>query len=346
MAVAPDAPILIDKYIVGKELEVDVIADGRDCLIPQIMEHIERAGVHSGDSMAVCPPISLSDSVVEQVVRHSMNIARELNVIGLMNIQFVLDGDQVQVLEVNPRASRTVPYLSKITGVPMVQVATNIMLGQTLAEQGYGTGLLPDRGMYAIKAPVFSFAKLTEVDVALGPEMKSTGEIMGVDFQFEQALYKAMVASGVDVPDRGRIIITVADADKEEALEVARGFQELDFRIYATAGTGAFLRSRGIEALTVRKISEGSPNLLDLVRSRKADALINTVSNDKRSEQEAAIIRKASVQHQIPCLTSLDTARALLLALQSRRRGDTSSCLPVNEYLREPAGAVPRGGGE
>jgi len=346
MAVAPDAPILIDKYIVGKELEVDVIADGRDCLIPQIMEHIERAGVHSGDSMAVCPPISLSDSVVEQVVRHSMNIARELNVIGLMNIQFVLDGDQVQVLEVNPRASRTVPYLSKITGVPMVQVATNIMLGQTLAEQGYGTGLLPDRGMYAIKAPVFSFAKLTEVDVALGPEMKSTGEIMGVDFQFEQALYKAMVASGVDVPDRGRIIITVADADKEEALEVARGFHELDFRIYATAGTGAFLRSRGIEALTVRKISEGSPNLLDLVRSRKADALINTVSNDKRSEQEAAIIRKASVQHQIPCLTSLDTARALLLALQSRRRGDTSSCLPVNEYLREPAGAVPRGGGE
>jgi carbamoyl-phosphate synthase large subunit len=296
--------------------------------------------------MAVCPPISLSDSVVEQVVRHSVNIARELNVIGLMNIQFVLDGDQVQVLEVNPRASRTVPYLSKITGVPMVQVATNIMLGQTLAEQGYGSGLLPDRGMYAVKAPVFSFAKLTEVDVALGPEMKSTGEIMGVDFQFEQALYKAMVASGVDVPDRGRIIITVADRDKEEALEIARGFQDLDFRIYATAGTGAFLRSRGIEALTVRKISEGSPNLLDLVRSRKVDALINTVSNDKRSEQEAAIIRKSSVQHQIPCLTSLDTARALLVALQSRRRGDASSCLPVNEYLQEPAGVAPAGSGE
>ncbi len=334
VSVSPNAPILVDKYIIGKELEVDVIADGRDCLIPQIMEHIERAGVHSGDSMAVCPPVTLSDEMVEQVVRHSVNIARELDVKGLMNIQFVLDGDEVQVIEVNPRASRTVPYLSKITGVPMVQVATNIMLGQSLAEQGYGSGLLPDRGMYAVKAPVFSFAKLTEVDVALGPEMKSTGEIMGVDFDFERALYKAMVASGVDVRAEGRIIITVADQDKQEAIEIARGFENLSFRIYATAGTSRFLREHGIAALTVQKISEGSPNLLDLVRSKKVDALINTVSRDKKSEQEAAIIRKGTAQQQIPCLTSLDTARALLLALQSRKKGDSFSCLPIDEYLR------------
>ena len=333
VSVSPKAPILIDKYIVGTELEVDVISDGKDCLIPQIMEHIERAGVHSGDSMAACPSVTLSDDVIAQVVKHATNIARELEVSGLMNIQFVMQDGLVQVLEVNPRASRTVPYLSKITGVPMIHVATNLMLGQTLKEQGYGFGLLPARRMYAVKAPVFSFSKLTEVDVALGPEMKSTGEIMGVDFDFDRALYKAMVASGVDVPAQGKLIITVADPDKEEAVEIARGFQKLGYVIYATAGTAKYLRARDVDALAVQKISEGSPNLLDLVRSRKVDLLINTVSRDKKIEKEGSIIRKSSVQQQIPCLTSLDTARALLLALVSRKQGDPFSCLPIDQYL-------------
>ncbi len=333
VSVSPKAPILVDKYIVGKELEVDVISDGTDCLIPQIMEHIERAGVHSGDSMAVCPSVSLPPDVINQVMEHAVSMARELQVKGVMNVQFVLQDGLAQVLEVNPRASRTLPYLSKITGVPMITVATNIMLGQTLKEQGFGTGLLEPRKMYAVKAPVFSFTKLTEVDVALGPEMKSTGEIMGVDFDFGRALYKAMVASGIDVPISGKLIITVADPDKNEAIEIAREFEQLNYRIYATAGTSKHLRANGIQALTVKKISEGTPTLLDLIRSRKVDLLINTVSSDKRVEQEGAIIRKSSVQHQIPCLTSLDTARALLLALKSRRQGDEFSCMPINEYL-------------
>ncbi len=337
VSVSPKAPILVDKYIVGKEMEVDVICDGEDCLIPQIMEHIERAGVHSGDSMAVCPSISFSDDVIEQITRHAINIARELEVKGLMNIQFVMQDNVVQVLEVNPRASRTVPYLSKITGVPMVQVATNIMLGQTLKEQGYSTGLLEPRSMFAVKAPVFSFAKLTEVDVALGPEMKSTGEIMGMDFDFGRALYKAMVASGVDVPSAGKMILTVADPDKEEAVEIARGFVELGYKVYATGGTSAYLKERGIENVAVQKISQGSPNLLDLVRSREVDLLVNTVSRDKRIEQEGSIIRKTSVQHQIPCLTSLDTARALLLALRSRALGEGFPTLTIDEYFSRSA---------
>lgn len=345
VSVSPKAPILVDKYIIGKEMEVDVICDGEDCLIPQIMEHIERAGVHSGDSMAVCPSISFSDDVIEQITRHAINIARELEVKGLMNIQFVMQDNVVQVLEVNPRASRTVPYLSKITGVPMVQVATNIMLGQTLKEQGYSTGLLEPRSMFAVKAPVFSFAKLTEVDVALGPEMKSTGEIMGMDFDFGRALYKAMVASGVDVPSAGKMILTVADPDKEEAVEIARGFVELGYKVYATGGTSAYLKERGIENVAVQKISQGSPNLLDLVRSREVDLLVNTVSRDKRIEQEGSIIRKTSVQHQIPCLTSLDTARALLLALRSRALGEGFPTLTIDEYFSRSAPAASGQGG-
>lgn len=334
--VSPKAPILVDKYIIGKELEVDVISDGADCLIPQIMEHIERAGVHSGDSMAVCPPVTLSDSIIQQVVKHATSMARELKVLGMMNVQFVLGDDTAQVLEVNPRASRTVPYLSKITGVPMIQVATNIMLGKSLKEQGFGTGLLEPRGMYAVKAPVFSFAKLTEVDVALGPEMKSTGEIMGVDYDFGRALYKAMVASGINPPVQGKLIITLADPDKDEGVEIAQEFQQLGYTIYATAGTSAHLREFGVEALTVNKISEGTPNLLDLVRSRKVHLLINTVSRDKRIEQEGSIIRKTSVQQQIPCLTSLDTARALLLALKSRQEGNPFACKPIDQYFENP----------
>jgi carbamoyl-phosphate synthase large subunit len=343
--VSPNAPILVDKYVLGKEVEVDVISDGEDCLIPGIMEHIERAGVHSGDSMAVYPPQTLSDDVVRQIVQHSVDIARALQVRGLMNIQFVVDREEVSILEVNPRASRTVPYLSKITGVPMVQVATQVMLGTRLRDLGYKTGLYPGAvgpdgrlPHVSVKAPVFSFAKLGKVDVNLGPEMKSTGEIMGTDRDYPRALYKAMIASGVDVPAGGSMIATIADADKEEALPIVRGFSKLGFRIYATEGTAQFLEQNQIEATPVNKLSQGPNNLVDLIQSGTIDLLLNTISKDRQTEREAAFIRRASVENGVPCLTSLDTAQALLTALAARNDGDipaaTPHCLTIDEYLR------------
>ena len=339
--VSPRHPILVDKYVIGTELEVDVICDGEEVLIPGIMEHIERAGVHSGDSMAVCPPVNLSDEVQKRVVDYSTRLARELRVRGLMNIQFVLDSDgTVYVLEVNPRASRTVPYLSKITGISMVNVATKCMLGRKLKELGYRPGLFPARPYYAVKAPVFSFAKLTEVDINLGPEMKSTGEIMGVDGDYSKALYKAMVAAGVEVPNGGALIATIADRDKEEAGELIRQFVELGFRVHATRGTQQYLDEIGVAATPVSKISEGSPNIIDLVRSGDIHLVLNTLSPEKNPEREGARIRRASVEHAIPCLTSLDTARALLLALSSRREGEGFTATPINEYA-EMAGRAP-----
>jgi carbamoyl-phosphate synthase large subunit len=343
--VSPDAPILVDKYVLGKEVEVDVISDGVDCLIPGIMEHIERAGVHSGDSMAVYPPQSLSESVIQQIVQHSIDIARALRVSGLMNIQFVVDREEAFILEVNPRASRTVPYLSKITAIPMVRVATQVMLGARLKDLGYGTGLY--RGPVgadgrvphvSVKAPVFSFAKLGKVDVYLGPEMKSTGEIMGTDLDYPRALYKAMVASGVDVPVKGSMIATIADADKTEALPVVRRFADLGFRIYATEGTAQFLTESGITTTRVNKLSQGPNNLVDLIQSGKIDLLLNTISKDRQTEREAALIRRASVENGVPCLTSLDTAKALLTALSSRPGGgslaETPHCRTIDEYLK------------
>ena len=342
--VSPRHPILVDRYVVGKELEVDLISDGEDCLIPGIMEHVERAGVHSGDSMAVCPPVSLSREVQKQVVDYSVRLAGALRVKGLMNIQFVLDNDgTLFVLEVNPRASRTVPYLSKITGIPMVKVATKCMLGRRLAELGHGTGLFPARPYYAVKAPVFSFAKLTEVDINLGPEMKSTGEVMGVDPDYPTALYKAMVASGVEVPERGALIATIADRDKEEAGELIREFAELGFRIYATGGTQAHLQKIGVESTPVKKIHEGSPDITDLVRSGEIHLVINTLSPERNPEREGARIRRASVEHAIPCLTSLDTARALLFALSGRRGKGEVTALPIQDYVA--MGAAPGAAG-
>ncbi|MGQ9524403.1 MAG: carbamoyl-phosphate synthase large subunit [Armatimonadota bacterium] len=333
--VSPAAPILVDKYIFGVEAEVDVISDGVDCLLPGIMEHIERAGVHSGDSMAVYPPYRMSEDTQRQIVEYATRLCRALNVVGLMNIQFVLENGKAYVLEVNPRASRTVPYLSKITGIPMVNVATHLMLGKTLRELGYRDGLYPTPKHYAVKAPVFSFSKLIEVDVVLGPEMKSTGEIMGVAEEFPDAVYKAMVASGVDVPVGGRMILTVADRDKPEALPIAKGFAELNFEIYATRGTAEFLQKHGIPVKPINKIQEGSPHILELVRSGKVDLLVNTASRDRRSERQASTIRRASVEYGVPCLTSLDTARALLHALKHRKHGDRPTCMTIDEYFKQ-----------
>jgi len=342
--VSPRHPILVDRYVVGTELEVDAICDGEDLLIPGIMEHIERAGVHSGDSMAVCPPITLSQEVQAQVVDYATRLARALGVRGLMNIQFVLSADgTLYVLEVNPRASRTVPYLSKITGIPMVNVATKCMLGRTLRELGYRPGLFPPRPYYAVKAPVFSFAKLTEVDINLGPEMKSTGEIMGVDPDYWKAVYKAMVAAGVEVPSGGALIATIADRDKKEAGELIREFARLGFRIYATQGTQRYLRRIGVEAVSIKKIREGTPSIVDLIRSGQIHLVLNTLSPERNPEREGARIRRASVEHAIPCLTSLDTARALLLALSSRREGEKLGVTTISEYAQRPGAAPTRG---
>lgn len=336
--VSPRAPILIDKYILGKEVEVDVICDGQECLLPGIMEHIERAGVHSGDSMAVYPPQSLSPHLIAQIVNSATRLALRLEVRGLLNIQFVVDSqtDTALVLEANPRASRTVPYLSKITGVPMVKIATHIMLGRTLREQGYRGGLYPDSPSIAVKAPVFSFLKLHRVDINLGPEMKSTGEIMGVDTDYPRALYKAMVASGIDVPTEGSLVATIADPDKPEALPIIRGFAELGFRVFATEGTARFLQEHGIPAQAVKKLHEGEDNIEHLIRSGQISLLLNTLSTNKRIEREAARIRRASVEAGVPCLTSLDTARALLLALSARTRGEPFALATVDEYLYAP----------
>jgi len=333
--VSPNAPILVDRYILGKEVEVDVISDGTDCLLPGIMEHIERAGVHSGDSMAVYPPQTLSADVIEQIVYNATKLARRLEVVGLMNIQFVVDRETntAQVLEVNPRASRTVPYLSKITGIPMVRLATRAMLGHTLKEQGYSSGLYPNQGSIAVKAPVFSFQKLARVDIGLGPEMKSTGEIMGLDSDYPRALHKAMTASGIIVPQEGTMIVTIADADKAEAAPIVRDFVDLGFRIFATEGTARFLLEQGIETETVKKLHEGDGNIVDLIKSGRIDLLLNTLSTDRRIEREGTRIRRASVEVGVPCLTSLDTARALLLSLKARQRGDTFALATVDEYL-------------
>jgi carbamoyl-phosphate synthase large subunit len=339
--VSPDAPILVDKYVLGREVEVDVIADGADCVLPGIMEHIERAGVHSGDSMAVYPPQNLSDNVISQIVRTATDLAQRLEVRGLMNIQYVVADDVAQVLEVNPRASRTVPYLSKITGVPMVKAATRAMLGTPLREQGMRPGLQPHPPLIAVKAPVFSFPKLKGVDVGLGPEMKSTGEVMGIETDFSRALWKAMVASGLDVQSGGALLATIADHDKSESAAIIRDFVELGFKVYATEGTARFLTERGIPATPVSKIREQSPNLLDLIHRGRIDLLINTLSTDKHTEREAVQIRRASVEMGIPCLTSLDTARALWMALRSRASGKDFVCLPVDSYLAgvdNPAG--------
>jgi carbamoyl-phosphate synthase large subunit len=323
--------------VIGKEAEVDLIADGQGgCLIPGIMEHIERAGVHSGDSMAVYPPQTLSKKTCDQIVDYSIKLSKALNVIGLMNIQFVIDGDEAQVIEVNPRASRTAPYLSKITGVPMVQVATNAILGQSIESQGFTHGLQPIQPSVAVKAPVFSFAKLTGVDINLGPEMKSTGEVLGIDLDYPRALYKALIASGMNIrksPHGSSVLVTVADSDKQEALPIALKFAELGFHIYATSGTAKFLNQNGLAAESVKKISEGSPNLVDLIRGGKISLVINTVSKDRKAEQEGLIIRRATVEHSIPCLTSLDTANAMQYAIAAHKTGADFTVQPIDQYL-------------
>ncbi|MGZ4133940.1 MAG: carbamoyl-phosphate synthase large subunit [Tumebacillaceae bacterium] len=313
-------PVLVDRYLTGLEVEVDAISDGENVLIPGIMEHVERAGVHSGDSIAVYPTQRLYQHLKETIIEYTIRIARALNVKGLLNIQYVISQDQVYVIEVNPRSSRTVPFLSKITGVPMVDVATKIIFGESLTDQGYQTGLWPEpKNNVAVKVPVFSFAKLRRVDVTLGPEMKSTGEVMGTETTFAKALYKGLLAGGIQIPEHGTIIATIADKDKEEALPILRGYSELGFKFVATSGTAKLLRENGLQVTEAKKLEEGSPNLVDLIRAGKADMVINSLTRGKEPTRDGFRIRREAVEHGIPCLTSLDTAQAMLDVLSTIR---------------------------
>ncbi len=312
----PEHPVLVDRYMVGKELEVDAICDGETVLIPGIMEHIERAGVHSGDSIAVYPPQTIAKEIQDQIVEITIKIAKELKTIGLVNIQFVISQDVVYVIEVNPRSSRTVPFLSKVTGVPMANVATKLIMGQTLTSLGYSEGLWPEDKQISVKVPVFSFAKLRRVDTYLGPEMKSTGEVMGRDSSFAKALYKGLIGSGMKIPPSGSIVVTVADKDKDEAVEIMRGFSELGYKIIATGGTADAFEKADIYVKRVNKITDGSPNILDLIRSGEAKFVVNTLTKGKTPERDGFRIRRESVEHGIICMTSLDTVKALLLVLE------------------------------
>jgi carbamoyl-phosphate synthase large subunit len=331
--VTPDYPVLVDKYLFGKELEVDAISDGADVLIPGIMEHIERAGVHSGDSTAVYPPQSLSREVKDLVVEHTTRLARALNVRGVINIQYVLHNDNIYVLEVNPRSSRTVPFLSKITGIPMINIATRIVMGKTLKEMGYTSGLYPEGNVVGVKAPVFSFAKLLQVDISLGPEMKSTGEVMGVDRDFKVALFKALVGAGSMFSRKGTVLATIADRDKQEAIPILKKLSEMGYGLCATAGTAAALSEAGLEVEAARKVHEGSPHIVDLIRANKISLVINTLTKGKTPESDGFQIRRAAVEYGVPCLTSLDTTRAIMDVLAENRDRVDYRLVPLQEYL-------------
>jgi carbamoyl-phosphate synthase large subunit len=315
--VNPQHPVLIDRYLIGKEVEVDAISDGETVFIPGIMEHIERAGVHSGDSIAVYPPQTLTPSIKRKIVDYTIKLAKGLHIVGLLNIQFVMYKDEVYVLEVNPRSSRTVPFLSKITGVPMANIATKVILGTKLAELGFKTGLHHESEGVYVKVPVFSFAKLRNVDISLGPEMKSTGEVMGKDVTFEKALYKGLVASGIHIRSYGSVLLTIADKDKEEAIDLARRFYHIGYQLLATSGTAEALKAEHIPVTVVNKINADSPNILDVIRQGKAQVVINTLTKGKQPESDGFRIRRESVENGIPCLTSLDTAKAMLQVIES-----------------------------
>lgn len=314
---SPDQPVLIDRYLTGQEVEVDAICDGETTVIPGIMEHIERAGVHSGDSIAVYPPQHLTQELIKTLEDYTIRLAKGLKVIGLMNIQYVISNGEVFVIEVNPRSSRTVPFLSKITDVAMANLATKAILGTKLKDLGYKTGLVPNKEGIFVKVPVFSFSKLTKVDIQLGPEMKSTGEVMGKDSTFEKALYKGLIGAGRKVPTHGSILFTVANQDKEEASEIARRFHTIGFRIWATEGTAKYFEEKGIPTKIGYKIGEESVNLIDLIQKGKVQYVVNTTTKGKQSERDGFQIRRMSVENGVPCLTSMDTVEAILKVIES-----------------------------
>lgn len=323
--IAASHPILVDDYLDGKECDVDAICDGETVLIPGIMEHIEHAGVHSGDSMAVYPAQTFSPEVKQKIATVTKKLALKLNCRGIMNLQLIERDGEIYIIEVNPRASRTVPFLSKITGIEMAQVATKVIMGESLREQGFEDGLAPEPKMISVKAPVFSFSKLSDVDSYLGPEMKSTGEVMGSDLSFPKALYKAFSGANMQIPDSGNVLLTIEDRDKQEILPIAKRFAQIGYRIFATSGTAAFLKENGLYVTEVSKIHEQKENnILAEFRTGQIDLVINTMGHDIAKNSDGFIIRQAAIQQNIPLLTSLDTARALLTALENRSFSTTS----------------------
>ncbi len=315
--IAQDHPILVDKYLQGKEIEVDAVCDGTDILIPGIMEHIERTGVHSGDSISVYPAPTIGRLIKEKIAEYTRRLAKALHVRGLINIQFIAIGEDVYVIEVNPRSSRTVPYISKVTGIPIVDLATEVIIGKTIRELGYEPGLQPEASYYAIKMPVFSFEKIRGAEVSLGPEMKSTGECLGIAKDYTEALYKAFLGAGVNLPKYKNMIITVKDADKGEAIEIGRRFEKLGYTIYATRSTAAALNEAGVKARKVNKISQESPTVMDLILGHRIDLVIDTPTQGRDKSRDGFLIRRTSIETGINCITAMDTARALVTSLEN-----------------------------
>ncbi|MBC5659677.1 carbamoyl-phosphate synthase large subunit [Anaerosacchariphilus sp. NSJ-68] len=315
--IAQEHPILVDKYLQGKEIEVDAVCDGEDILIPGIMEHIERAGIHSGDSISVYPAKSISDKVKATIEEYTKRLARSLHVIGLINIQFIAVGDEVYVIEVNPRSSRTVPYISKVTGIPIVPLATKVILGYKIKDLGYQPGLQPEADYYAVKMPVFSFEKIRGADISLGPEMKSTGECLGIAKTFNEALYKAFLGAGIRLPKHKNMIMTVRDEDKEEAVEIAKRFEALGYCIYATKGTARALMEADVSVRLTRKLEQESPNILDLILGHKMDLVIDTPSQGVEHSRDGFVIRRNAIETGVNVLTAIDTAKALVTSLEN-----------------------------
>ena len=315
--IAQEHPILVDKYLQGKEIEVDAICDGQDILIPGIMEHIERAGIHSGDSISVYPARTISETAKKTIEEYTRRLAKSLHVIGMINIQFIVCGEDVYVIEVNPRSSRTVPYISKVTGIPIVPLATKMILGYKLRELGYEPGLQPEAKHIAIKMPVFSFEKIRGADISLGPEMKSTGECLGIAESFNEALYKAFLGAGINLPKHKNMIITVRDEDKQDIVPIARRFEALGYRIYATRSTAKVLSENGVKAVRTNKIEQASPNLMDLILGHKIDLVIDTPSQGVEKAKDGFIIRRNAIETGVNVLTALDTAEALVTSLEN-----------------------------
>ncbi len=315
--IAQEHPILVDKYLVGKEIEVDAVCDGTDILIPGIMEHIERAGIHSGDSISVYPAQSISQKAIETIEEYTEKLARSLHVKGLINIQFIVCQDDVYVIEVNPRSSRTVPYISKVTGIPIVKLATKVIIGKTIKELGYEPGLQKKADYIAIKMPVFSFEKLRGADISLGPEMKSTGECLGIAKEFHEALYKAFLGAGVNLPKHKKMILTVNDESKQEVVSVGKRFEDLGYTVYATRGTAIYLKEHGVDAIQINKLEQDSPNLMDLIYSHEIDLVIDIPAQGFEKSNDGFLIRRYAIETGVNCLTSLDTANALLTSLEN-----------------------------
>lgn len=332
--VSPDRPVLVDKYLTGTEIEIDAISDGETVIVPGIMEHVERAGVHSGDSIAVYPPHRLTEELKEKAVEYTEKISRALKVKGVVNIQYVVSEGEIYVIEVNPRSSRTIPYLSKVTGVPMVDLATKALLGIKLSDLGWASGMVAEKNHVAVKVPVFSFSKLTQVDTNLGPEMKSTGEVLGLAETYEKALYKGLIGAGLEIPRAGTILATIADKDKEEAVNYIKDFAELGFEIAATEGTAAALKKEGLEVEIVKKLGEGSPDSLEMISADQIDLVINTLTRGKIPERDGFRIRRSAVEMGIPCLTSLDTTQAMLKVLKEIEHGERIEYKALQDYQK------------